>query len=100
MLKKRTVFITELVRLKTIREQKETTYQDASFQAGNRWQQSLELRASNSEELVSVPLLAQIKIKYGLERLKKLIDSDALAIYANWCNQRGWTDLFVYEGPA
>ncbi|MBD2512615.1 hypothetical protein H6G91_36385 [Nostoc muscorum FACHB-395] len=94
----RTVFITELVRLKTIREQKETTYQDASFQAGNRWQQSLELRASNSEELVSVPLLAQIKIKYGLERLKKLIDSDALAIYANWCNQRGWTDLFVYEG--
>ncbi|MDZ8240122.1 MAG: hypothetical protein RMZ69_23720 [Nostoc sp. ChiQUE01a] len=67
----RTVFVTELVRLKTIYVQEETTYQDASFQAGNRWQQSLELRASHSEELVSVPFLAQIKIKYGLERLKK-----------------------------
>ncbi|MCP6761958.1 MAG: hypothetical protein NHB32_25130 [Fischerella sp. CENA71] len=94
----RTVFVTELVRLKSILKQEQTTYQDASFQAGNRWQQSLQLRASHSEELVSVPFLAQIKIKYGLERLKKLIDSDALAIYVNWCNQRGWTDLFVYEG--
>ncbi|KOP24645.1 hypothetical protein AMR41_19885 [Hapalosiphon sp. MRB220] len=94
----RTVFVTELVRLKSILKQEQMTYQNASFQAGNRWQQSLQLRASHSEELVSVPFLAQIKIKYGLERLKKLIDSDALAVYVNWCNQRGWTDLFVYEG--
>ncbi|MBD2255940.1 hypothetical protein [Nostoc parmelioides] len=94
----RTVFITELVSLKIIYEQKQTTYQNASFQAGQRWQQSLELRASHSEQLVNVPFLAQIKIKYGLERLQKLIDSDALAGYTNWCNLRGWTDLFVYEG--
>ncbi|MBD2255937.1 hypothetical protein [Nostoc parmelioides] len=94
----RTVFITELVRLKIIYEQEQTTYQNASFQAGKGWQQSLELRASHSEQLVNVPFLAQIKIKYGLERLQKLIDSDALVTCADWCKLRGWTDLFVHEG--
>lgn len=94
----RTVLATELVRLKTVYEQEETTYQDTSFQAGKRWQQSLELRASRSEELVSVSFLAQIKIKYGLERLKKLIDSNTLVTCADWCKSRGWTDLFVHEG--
>ncbi|MBD2526394.1 hypothetical protein [Nostoc sp. FACHB-133] len=54
----------------------------------NRWQQFLELRVSHSEELISVPFLTQIKKKYSLERLKKLTDSDALAIYANWCKSR------------
>ncbi|YAF99351.1 MAG: hypothetical protein AB3A66_28335 (plasmid) [Nodularia sp. CChRGM 3473] len=93
----RTVFGNELAKLKTIYEQEETTYQDASSQAGKRWQQSLELRASHSEELVNVPFLAQIKIKYGLERLKKLIDSNTLVTCADWCKLRGWTDLFVHE---
>lgn len=45
-----------------------------------------------------MPLLAEIKAKYSLERLKKQIDGDALAVYSNWCEQRKWTDLFVNEG--
>lgn len=93
----RSVFGTELVKLKTILSQEEATYQDACYEASKRWQRSLKLRGCHGE-LVSVPLLAQIKSKYGLERLKKQIDSDALATYVNWCDQRGWTDLFVHEG--
>lgn len=87
----------DLAELKAIREQEEATYQDACFEASKRWQHSLKLRGHQGQ-LVSVPLLAQIKAKYSLERLKKQIDSDALAVYSNWCDQRGWTDLFVNEG--
>ena len=93
----RFVFVTELVKLKTLLDQEEATYQDACLEAGKRWQQSLKLRGCHGE-LVSVPFLAQIKIKYGLERLKQQIESNAVATYANWCDQRGWTDLFVHEG--
>lgn len=87
----------ELVELQTIREQEEATYQEACFEASKRWQSSLVVRGCD-DDLVSVPFLAQIKIKYGLERLKKQIDSNTLAIYFNWCDRQGWTDLFVYEG--
>lgn len=92
----RSVSGTELVELKTIREQEEAMYQDACLEASKRWQQSLKIRGCYSE-LVSVTLLAEIKIKYSLKRLKQQLDSDDLAFYFNWCNQRGWTDVFVYE---
>ena len=68
-----------------------------AFEASKRWQHSLKLRGCQGE-LASVPLLAQIKVKYSLQRLQKLMDSDTLAIYSNWCDQWGWTDLFVNEG--
>lgn len=87
----------DLTKLKAILEQEEATYQDASLEASQRWQESLKLRCGQSE-LANVPLLAQIKAKYSLARLKKHIERDALAIYANWCEQQGWTDLFVQEG--
>ncbi|MBD2513907.1 hypothetical protein H6G93_02585 [Nostoc sp. FACHB-973] len=93
----RSVSLTELIEIKTIKEREQTTYQNACSQAGQRWQQSLQIRACDSD-LLRVPFLAQIKIKYGLERLQQQIDSDLLATYTNWCNQYGWTDLFVFEG--
>lgn len=86
----------ELAELKVIREQEGATYQGACFEASKRWQHSLKLRGHEGE-WVCVPLLAQIKAKYSLERLKKQIDGDVLAVYFNWCDQRGWTDLFVNE---
>jgi 5,10-methylene-tetrahydrofolate dehydrogenase/methenyl tetrahydrofolate cyclohydrolase len=86
-----------LVELKAIKEQEEVTYQDVCLEASKRWQHSLEFRGHHGQ-LVSVPLLAEIKAKYSLERLKKQFDADVLAIYFNWCNQQGWTDLFVNEG--
>ncbi|MFS0516502.1 hypothetical protein ACEYW6_17550 [Nostoc sp. UIC 10607] len=93
----RSVSLTELIELKTIKEQEQSTYQNACFQAGQRWQQSLQLRACDGD-LVRVPFLAKIKIKYGLERLQQQIDSDVLATSTNWCNEYGWTDLFIFEG--
>ncbi|MDZ8236871.1 MAG: hypothetical protein RMZ69_06790 [Nostoc sp. ChiQUE01a] len=93
----RSVSLTELIEIKTIKEQEQITYQNACSQAGLRWQQSLKLRACEGD-LVRVPFLAQIKIKYGLERLQQQIDSDFLVSSTNWCNQYGWTDLFVFEG--
>lgn len=92
----RSVSGAELTELKAIREQEETTYQDACCEASRRWQHSLELRGYHGE-LVIVSLLAEIKIKYSLERLKKQLDSNTLAIYFKWCDQRGWTDLFIHE---
>ncbi len=93
----RSFFGSDLASLKAILEQEEATYQDACFEASKRWQYSLELRGHHGQ-LVSVPLLAEIKAKYSLKRLKKQIDGDALAVYSNWCEQRRWTDLFVNEG--
>jgi len=93
----RCVSLTELIEIKAIKEQEQITYQNACSQAGQRWQQSLQIRACDSD-LARVPFLAQIKIKYGLQRLQQQIDADVLATSTNWCNQYGWTDLFVFEG--
>lgn len=66
----RSFFGSDLASLKAILEQEEATYQDACFEASKRWQHSLELRGHHGQ-LVNVPLLAEIKAKYSLKRLKK-----------------------------